>query len=94
MHLTGKTDKFTAVDVPRQCSLVPLVKLDLRGRKTFGSGEGRAMRSVARRETEQALTAFDWSFDVNMRDLIQVIPYLNIHAKPQRKPFSVTEINC
>jgi hypothetical protein len=43
------------------------------------------MRSVARRETEQVLTACDWSFDVNMRDLIQVIPYLNINHSPLQR---------
>jgi hypothetical protein len=29
----------------------------------FGSGEGREIRSVARRDVEQGLTAFDWNMN-------------------------------
>jgi hypothetical protein len=55
--------KFTATKVPRQCPLVLLVKVVRREGKAFGTGEGNAMRSGARREDEQGLTAFDRSFE-------------------------------
>jgi hypothetical protein len=28
----------------------------------FGNGEGKEMRSVAKREAEEGVTAFDWNF--------------------------------
>jgi hypothetical protein len=43
------------VKVPRQCPLVLLVKL--------GCREGREMKSGARREVEQGLTAFVQNFE-------------------------------
>jgi hypothetical protein len=48
--------------VPRQCPLV-LVKVGWREGKAFRSGEGREMRSGARKEAEQNLTAFHQNFE-------------------------------
>jgi hypothetical protein len=72
LHLTGETDEFTAVKVPRQFPLVLLAKVGWSEGKAFGSEEGRAMRNGANREveqglteqglTEQGLTAFDRNF--------------------------------
>jgi hypothetical protein len=56
----GREHKFTfaATKVPRQCPLVLLVKVG----SVFGSGKGR-MKSGARREVEQGLTAFMYNFE-------------------------------
>jgi hypothetical protein len=62
----GNKDQFTTMKVPRQCSLVLLVKVNWREGEAFGSGEGREMKSGARRESEQGLTAFDFDFDINL----------------------------
>jgi hypothetical protein len=53
-------NKFSATKVPMQCPLV-LIKIGSREGKAFGSGEGRTMRSGARRKVEQDPTAFDWT---------------------------------
>jgi hypothetical protein len=58
----GNRDKFSVMKVPRQCPLVLLVKVCRTDRRAFGSGEGRVMRSGAKREVEQSLTAFDRNF--------------------------------
>jgi hypothetical protein len=47
------------VKVPRQCPLVLLENVGLVESKASGIGEGRTMRSEARREVEQGLAAFD-----------------------------------
>jgi hypothetical protein len=48
--------------VPRRCPLVLLVKIGLRERKAFGSGTDGAMKSGARREVVQGITAFGQEF--------------------------------
>jgi hypothetical protein len=50
-------------EVPRHCSFVLLIKIGLGECMAFGSGEGREMRSGARREVEQGLTAFVHNFE-------------------------------
>jgi hypothetical protein len=49
--------------VPRQCPFVLLVKLVCSEGKAFGGGEGREMKSGARREVQQGLTAFVHNFE-------------------------------
>jgi hypothetical protein len=47
--------------VSRQCPLVLLEKVDLKGVKTFGCKEGRDLRGGARREVEHGSTALNYN---------------------------------
>jgi hypothetical protein len=49
------TDKFTAINIPRQCPLVLWVKAAKIQGKAFGSGEGRQAKNGARTEAEAHL---------------------------------------
>lgn len=57
--MIGETNIFTAINVPRQRPLVLLVKVSWIEGKTFESGEGRKMKSGARREVDQCQIVLD-----------------------------------
>jgi hypothetical protein len=59
----GGGHKFTAMNVPRQCPLVLLIKVGYLLGKAFGSGEGKEMISEARREVKQGHTVFVNNFE-------------------------------
>jgi hypothetical protein len=59
VQCNGGGDKFTTTKVLRQCPLVLQVKVGWRGSKTVGSGEGREMKSGAKREVEQGPSALN-----------------------------------
>jgi hypothetical protein len=62
----GKTDKFTAVQVPTQCPLVFLVTVGWREGKAFGSGESRKIKIGVKTEVEKGHTPFDRNFDIKI----------------------------